>query len=409
VVGLRGVDAAVLEAADGVGMTARQRLWRVELPLALPVIIAGVRTAAVWTVGMATLATPVGATGLGNYIFAGLQTRNVDAILVGCAAAAALALALDGLIQLLAAGVARRRRGLVAAAGLALAGLAIYAGAGLIRGAAAGRADVVIGAKPFTEQYVLAEILAGRVGDATGRSTAILPSLGSTVAFDALRAGDLDLYVDYSGTLWTTILGRTDRPDRAALLAAVDGELRERGITVVGALGFENAYCLAMRRADAERRGIRSIADLARAAPDLRIGGDYEFFARAEWTALRATYGLRFAGQRTMDPSLMYQAAAAGDVDVISAYSTDGRIAAFDLVVLADDRGAIPPYDAVILAPADLSADLRAALQPLLGAIDADAMRALNRAVDDQGRSPRAAARDFLDRLRSSATPPPGG
>ncbi len=404
VVGLRGVDAAVLEAADGVGMTGRQRLWRIELPLALPVIIAGVRTAAVWTVGMATLSTPVGAPSLGNYIFGGLQTRNVDAILVGCVAAAALALLLDGLIHGLATGVARRRRALVAAAAVGLAALYLYTGIGLVRDASGGRAAVVIGAKPFTEQYILAEVLAGRVKDATGLSTHTLPSLGSTVAFDGLRAGDIDLYVDYSGTLWTTILGHTDRaPDRAALLAEVDRALRDRhGVVVVGALGFENAYCLAMRRADAERLGVRTIGDLSRHAGRLSIGADYEFFARAEWAALRDTYGLRFAGQRTMDPSLMYQAAGAGQVDLISAYTTDGRIAAFDLVVLADDRGAIPPYDAVILASARLARarpEVVDALRPLLGRIDADTMRALNRAVDDGGQSPAAAARGFLQSL----------
>jgi osmoprotectant transport system permease protein len=157
-----------------------------------------------------------------------------------------------------------------------------------------------------------------------------------------------------------------------------------------------------MRRADAARLGVRSIADLTRHAGDLSIGGDYEFFGRAEWAALRDTYGLRFAGQRTMDPSLMYQAAASGQVDVISAYTTDGRIAAFDLVVLADDRGAIPPYDAIILASDDLARrhpEVIDALRPLLGRIDADTMRALTRAVDDGDESPAAAARRLLDSL----------
>ncbi len=407
VVGLRGIDAAVIEAADGVGMTSGQRLWRVELPLALPVIIAGVRTAAVWTVGMATLSTPVGAPSLGNYIFSGLQTRNVNAIIVGCAAAAALALLLDGLILLLAVGMARHRRALVVVAAATLSLLYLYVGVSMVTGAGGrGRADVVVGAKPFTEQYILSEILADRVRDGTGLSTRILPSLGSTVAYDGLVSGDIDLYVDYSGTLWTTVLHREgDTADRAAVQAAVTRELRRRdGVTVVGALGFENAYCLAMRRIDAERLGIQTIGDLAAHAGDLSIGADYEFFSRPEWAALRQKYGLAFAKQRSMDPSLMYQAIADRQVDVISAYSTDGRIAAFDLVVLRDDRGAIPPYDALILAGPGLTGRHPAvirAVRALDGAIDAAAMRAMNRAVDEQGQSPRAVARRFIDTLRT--------
>jgi len=407
VVGLRGIDAAVIEAADGVGMTSGQRLWRVELPLALPVIIAGVRTAAVWTVGMATLSTPVGAPSLGNYIFGGLQTSNVDAIIVGCAAAAALALLLDGLILLLSVGVARRRRVLVGAAGAVLAGLYLYVGVSLVTGAGGSRrADVVIGAKPFTEQYILSHLMADRVHDTTGKSTQILSSLGSTVAYDGLAAGDIDLYVDYSGTLWTTVLHRTDpATDRARIEAEVTRALRQRdGITVVGALGFENAYCLAMPRADAQRLGVRTISDLAPHAGDLAIGGDYEFFSRPEWAALRDEYGLGFANQRSMDPSLMYQAVAGGQVDVISAYSTDGRIAAFDLIVLRDDRHAIPPYDALILAGPGLTRRQPAvirAVRALTGTIDADAMRRMNRAVDEQGQSPSEVARRFLDSLRT--------
>ncbi|MCW5837363.1 MAG: ABC transporter permease, partial [Labilithrix sp.] len=135
VTGISGVDPAYIEAARGVGMTERQQLLRVELPLAMPVIIAGVRTSTVWTVGVATLSTPVGATSLGNYIFSGLQTRNYDAVFVGCVAAAALALTLDGVVRLLAAGLARRRRGALALALGALALLGIWTVAPLARGA----------------------------------------------------------------------------------------------------------------------------------------------------------------------------------------------------------------------------------------------------------------------------------
>ena len=180
------------------------------------------------------------------------------------------------------------------------------------------------------------------------------------------------------------------------------------GDTVAGALGFENAYALAMRRTQAEQLGVRTIGDLAPFARRLAIGGDYEFFGRPEWIAIRDTYGLAFASERTMDSSLMYQAVASEQVDVISAFSTDGRIAAFDLVVLEDELGAIPPYDALILAGPRLvreRPDVVAALRQITGTIDADRMRRMNLAVDQDGASPAAVAESFLLELRAARRP----
>jgi len=400
VIGLAGVDPAVREAARGVGMTPREELFRVELPLALPVIVAGVRTSAVWVVGTATLATPIGATSLGNYIFSGLATRNDAAVLVGCIAAAALALGLDQLIRLLEAGIRARRRSWSLGAIAVLAALAIHAGASALR-SGGGAAQLAIGAKPFTEQYILAEILRGQIETRTGIATRSVPSLGSTVAFDALAAGDLDAYVDYSGTIWATIMHRETQPEnRGALLEQVERYLAdERGITVAGALGFENSYALAMRADRARELGVARISDLALRAPELEIGGDYEFFARAEWRALVSAYRLAFRSERAMDPSLLYTAVREQQVDAISAYSTDGRISALGLVVLDDDRRVIPPYDAIVLASRRVASEhpeVIAALRELAGAIDADAMRRMNAAVDAEGLSPSDVARNFL-------------
>jgi osmoprotectant transport system permease protein len=402
--GIAGVEPALREAARGVGMTDLQQLARVELPLALPVIVAGVRTAAVWTVGTATLSTPVGAPSLGNLIFAGLQTRSEAPVVVGCLAAAGLALSLDQTIGLLERGVRERSRARVRLAGALLAGFVAAALSTLVGPAAAPEAPVRIGAKPFTEQFVLAELLAARIERETGRPTQPLHGLGSTVLFDALAAGEIDAYVDYSGTLWATVLGRTGPPPpRVEVLADVRQALEAaHGVRVVAALGFENTYALALRRDRAEALRVRRISDLVPYAPRLAIGGDYEWFERAEWRALLAVYGLRFRETRTMDPTLMYAAAAEGEVDVISAYSTDGRIAEYDLVVIEDDRRTIPPYDAVVLVSAGLALrapDVVAALGGLAGRIDAATMQRANLAVDRDGRTPREVARDLLPDL----------
>ena len=388
VAGIRGVDVASIEAARGLGMTRRQQLWRVELPLALPVILAGVRTATVWTVGAATLSTPVGATSLGNYIFAGLQTRNYTAIAVGCVAAAALALALDALVRVVAALVVERR---VPISILVAIPFAVVAGVASL--VLRPEPPIAVGAKTFTEQYILAEVLARTIESATGERTIVRSSLGSTVVFDALRNGDIDAYVDYTGTLWTTILHRDPPKDRG--LDELRAALAAERVVLVTALGFENTYALAMQSKRATALGIRGIADL-RAHGELSIGGDYEFFARPEWAAIRDHYALSFEEQRSMDPSLMYEAARSGEVDVISAYSTDGRIAAYGLQVLEDGDAVIPPYDAVVLVSEQLArrhSKAIEALRSLEGSIDASQMRELNRAVDEKKQSPQAVAR----------------
>jgi len=394
--GILGVDPAVVEAARGVGMTDRQRLFQVELPLAAPVIMAGVRTAAVWTIGAATLSTPVGQTSLGDYIFAGLQTEDWVLVLFGCAAAAALAMIADQLLGLIEAGAALRdsRRIIGGLAGLAAGTLAALAPLVVLGGPVD---TVVIGAKNFSEQSILAQVMADRL-HAAGFSVTQKTDLGSAVAYRAVASGEIDAYVDYSGTLWTNVLKRTDNPPRAELLKQLTQTLRARdGVDLQGALGFENAYALAMRRDRAQALGIRTIADLARRAPELTLGSDLEFLSRPEWNALRNAYGLTFKAARRFQPTFMYKSVTGGEVDVISAFSSDGRIVADDLVVLGDPKQAIPPYDAVILLSPKRAHDPRfqRALAPMLGAIPVETMRKANLSVDrDQNKAiPAQAAR----------------
>jgi len=402
VAGLTGLDPAVTEAARGVGMTSRQQLWLVEAPLAAPVVMAGVRTSAVWVIGAATLSTPVGQTSLGDYIFAGLQTENWIFVLFGCGAAAVLALIVDQLLGLIETGLARRTRWRVIAglAGL-VAGVALAA-APLVSFGPQPRAYVV-GAKNFSEQYILAELMAARL-ERSGAAVTRRNNLGSAIAFRAVASGEIDAYVDYSGTLWTGVLGHTDMPPRPVLLARMSDELKRRfGVETLGPLGFENAYALAMRRDRARALGVSSIADLAPRAPSLTLGSDLEFLSRPEWTTLRDAYGLKFAGERRFQPTFMYKAVGDGTVDVISAFSSDGRIAADDLVVLSDPKGAIPPYDAVLLISPRRRGDqaFLATLRPLVGKVPVEAMREANYAVDrDQDKQdPAQAARALATKL----------
>jgi osmoprotectant transport system permease protein len=388
VAAIQGLDPALVEAANGLGMTAHQRLLIVELPLGAPVIIAGIRTATVWTIGTATLATTIGQSSLGDLIFSGLQTEDWQRVLIGCAAAAVLALLADLTLALVETGLRRRsRRRLVA--GLALMLAAVVAMVLPVpqdngNSAAVSASTVIVGAKNFSEQYILAQLIEARLRKA-GYRTERRDNLGSAVAYRALAAGDVDVYVDYSGTLWTNVLRRADTPSATQMRATLTDELARRDkVRLLGSLGFENAYAFAMTRARSQALGIRNLDDLARNASQLKLATDLEFLSRPEWRAVGARYGMHFLAARPYSPTFIYRALGDGSADVITAFSSDGRIAAMDLVTLADPRGALPNYDAVLLLAPRAARDKRlvTALQPLIGAVHIETMRKANWIVD---------------------------
>jgi len=399
VTGLLGIDPAVIEAADGVGMTPWQKLRLVEAPLVAPVLMAGIRTAAVWTIGAATLSTTVGQPSLGDMIFAGLQTQNWALVLAGCFAAAALALAVDALLGVVEHGIARRKKG---QAWIALGVLAAGVLAALTPMIPAARPTVTIGAKGFSEQYILARVIGHRL-EAAGYRVRYKEGLGSGVMFAALTSSDIDVAVDYTGTIWTNEMKRSDSPPRDAMLAAIGKWENGQGLNLLGRLGFENAYAFAMRGDRAKALGIASLDDLVRQAPNLRFGADLEFLERPEWKAVRVAYPIRFGAANAYNPTFMYRALESGQADVISAFSSDGRIAAASLTVLSDPKHAIPNYDAILTLAPRLAHDRRviAALRPLIGRVDVAAMREANYMVDrDVGKvSPDAAARWLEKRI----------
>ncbi len=409
VTGLAGVDPAIVEAARGVGMTNNQMLRRVQLPLAAPVIIAGIRTSTVWVVGIATLSTPVGQPSLGNYIFQGLQTQNHVATLTGVVAAALLAIALDLLIRGIELAVTRRSRPLGALSATGLLVIMGFAAMPFISFGSthSGGSAVQVGAKTFTEQYILSEAMAQQLEDA-GLIVHKNSGMGSTILFNALAQDNIDCYIDYTGTIWSNIMKRSDTPGPKKVLQEMTAFLKENyGIVCLGPIGFENAYAFAMRRDRAAELNIKTLADLAAAAPKLSLGSDYEFFARPEWTAVRDAYHLDFKDRLSLDSSLMYAAVREGQVDAITAFSTDGRIAAYDLLVLKDPKHALPPYDAVLLLSPRAAANPRIfeALKPLVGTIDNARMRQANKAVDLDGKAIPLVARTLLPRALPATRP----
>jgi osmoprotectant transport system permease protein len=407
VAGVKGVDASLVEAGTALGMTPRQLLRQVELPLALPSIVAGIRVAAVIGVGTATIAAAVGAGGLGEYIFRGLSMVDPTVILAGAIPAAALALVVDGSLLLAERTMRDRRRSRrpVAVAAL-LVVFGLIAAAAWAASASHRRGVVIrVGSKNFTEQIVLGELVAQQIENRTGLAVERRLNLGGTFIADrALRSGDIDVYVEYTGTADTAVFKNAVETDPSRVLARVRQQYADGGLTVLPPLGFENTFAILVRGDDARRLGLRTIEDAASHTPQWQAGFGYEFLQRADgWPGLSQKYGLTFASPpRAMDLSLIYRALAQRQVDLIAGDATSGLIAAYDLVMLQDNRRYFPPYDAV---PVARSAALlrhpavRTALEALSGRISMDDMRRMNQAVDADRKDPAAVARDFLARL----------
>ena len=404
VIGLNNIDPDIGEAADGLGMTRWQKLFIVEAPIALPVIMGGIRTAAVWTIGAATLSTTVGQASLGNLIFSGLQLQNWTLVLTGCLAAAALALTVDGLLALAEHGLKARRRlhWMAPLAIFALVPMAIMAWPT----ADSGR-QITIGAKGFSEQFILARLIGARLEKAGYRVT-YKESLGSAVVFEALTANDVDVYVDYSGTLWTNAMGRSEKATKPEMNREIaEWAMAQHNVLSLGGLGFENTYAMAVSGKLAKQRGMETIDDLAREAPSLTLGSDVEFLDRPEWAALRDAYGLKFKAKKSFNPTFMYEAIRSNDADVISAFSSDGRIAAYGMAVLEDTRGAIPGYDALLLIGPEAKEDAKliAALRPLIGTIGVEPMRRANFMADGEAKASPAEAASWLAKQLKVDTP----
>jgi glycine betaine/choline ABC-type transport system substrate-binding protein len=269
---------------------------------------------------------------------------------------------------------------------------------------ACSRSDrIVVGSKNFTESDLLAELVAQQIERRTDVTVERRLHLGGTfVCHEAITSAKIDVYVEYTGTAYTNVLGHAPIADPDSVYRAVAAEYAERlELTWTAPFGFDNTFAILVRRADAERYGLRAISDLARVAPRWRAGFGYEFLDRADgFPGLARTYGLRFAAPPAgMDLGLTYRALAEGKVDVIAGNSTDGLIAALDLVALEDDRGYFPPYQAapvVRAAVLERHPNVAAALAELGGKISDDAMRRLNALVDVERRDIQVVAREWL-------------
>jgi osmoprotectant transport system permease protein len=404
IVGINGIDPSIRLAGVAMGMTPRQLLRQIELPLALPAIVAGIRVAAVVGVGSATIAAAIGAGGLGQYIYRGLSMVDSTVILAGAIPAALLALIVDGSLLWLERRLSARRRvasrrGVIAA----VSALVVLTGSALWATRAPGA--IVVGSKNFTEQLILGEIVAQAIERETGLPVQRRLNLGGTLICDrALLTGDIDVYVEYTGTALTAIFHQPAAKDPGTVTETVRDLYARSGRTLLPPLGYDNTFAILVRGDDARTRGLRTIEDAARVTPQWRAGFGYEFLERPDgYAGLAKTYGLMFrAPPQVMDLALSYRALASGQVDLIAGDATAGLIKGLDLVQLEDNRRYFPPYDAVPVARAATLLrypQVRKALEGLAGRITADDMREMNYAADAEKQNPADIAKRFVQRL----------
>jgi osmoprotectant transport system permease protein len=405
--GISNIDPAIREAGQGMGMTDRQLLFQVELPLALGVILAGIRVATVICVGTATIAAAIDAGGLGRYIFRGLRMNDNTLIMAGAVPAAMIALAADFLLGYGERAIqenetgGRRPRKLI---GLTVGAIALLLTVGIsVYYPAPGGNRLAVGSKDFTEQIILGELLAQTIESNTALAVERRFDLGGNLAHDALLAGEIDMYVEYTGTALLAILKEERSNDPAEVYRRVKDEYAKRfRLEWLKSLGFNNTFAILVRRADAQRYHLTTISDAARVAGQWRAGFGQDFMSRADgYAGFARVYGLHFREIREMDLSLTYRALAENQVDLIAGNSTDGLIDRYGLVQLEDDRHYFPPYDAVPVVRQSVLAkrpELASVLQKLGGILTVDEMRKLNYAVDGEHKQARDVVREFLRR-----------
>ncbi|MFN2501748.1 MAG: ABC transporter permease/substrate-binding protein [Pyrinomonadaceae bacterium] len=410
VTGILGIDPKVREAAVAMGMTSSQILRMVELPLAMPVILTGIRVAVVITVGVATVAAAVGAGGLGTYIFRGLRQNDNNLLLAGALASALLALFCDFGIGLIEksfeigrpSSISPKIAGAAVGAVLITAiGLSYLLPVSSERGTAGvpDSRSIVVGSKDFTESVILAEILAQML-ERRGVAVTRQFELGGNLAHDSLLSKQVDVYPEYTGTAYTAILKHPPITDPKAVYDQVKAEYAERlGLAVSPPLGFSNDFAILVRGDVARKNAFKNISDAVPIAHEWLAGFGQDFMSRADgYPGFSKAYGFRFTKQpREMDLSLTYRALQAGELDIIAGNSTDGLIAALDLVQLNDDKRYFPPYQAVFIARMEVRDILENVFASLHNAISTDEMRRLNYDVDGNKRSPREVARELVD------------
>ena len=411
--GIRNTPRQILEAAKGIGLTDMQTLLKVQMPIALPVIMAGVRISAVTAVGLITIAAFIGAGGLGFLVFSGISTVNNNLILAGAIPACILALVVDFLGALVekkmsAAGKGAQKAGKAKAFPIkkaVLAAIVFLAAGGLIWNAVSGGRDentIAIGGKDYTEQYILPHLYAELIEHNSDVKVERKINLGGTkVCFAALQSGAIDMYIEYSGTAYGDVLGLPPNTNMDEVYETVkQAYKKDYGIDVLKQTGFNNTYTLATTKEIAGQHGLRKISDLVGKGDRFATATTFEFLNRQDGLpGLSKHYGFNFRENNAMNGAQRYVALDNGNVQIVDAFSTDGLLKKFDLVVLEDDRHFFPPYYAMPIIREEVSEkhrELIPLIESLGDRLTEEVMVDLNYRVDELQQDPKLVAVEFL-------------
>lgn len=418
--GLDSINQDTLEAAKGIGMTNNQVLFKVQLPLALPVIMAGIRISSVTAVGLVTIAAYIGAGGLGTLVISGIQTDNSSMILAGAIPACILALLMDFIMSRVeravtpialrlsttelsperAAKEKKHRKNTLVLAASAIAGAFVLMGVQYYNS----KADLYIGSKEGCESVIIGNMMADLIEAKTDLKVTRKMALGGTmIAFQALNGNEITIYPEYTGTAYGTILGNPVTPGmtKEEVYEHVSKQMMDtHGIKVLENFGFNNTYVLAVSRETAEKYNLKTVSDLKNVNGLLKLGCSPEFAVRDDGLpGIEKTYGVKFKSTHNFSGTLMYTAITSNQVDVITAFSTDGLLQKYDLVLLEDDKNFFPPYFMLPMVKEDTLEkypEIGEALSVMYGLLDDETMQGLNYQVVEEGKDRADVARNFL-------------
>ncbi|SIS65470.1 ABC transporter permease/substrate-binding protein [Salimicrobium salexigens] len=398
--GVSEVDNSLLEAATGMGMNSFKRLSKVELPLAMPVIMAGIRTSMVLIVGTTTIAALIGAGGLGDLILLGLDRGgDVNLILLGAIPAALLAILLDVVLRFFERTSAKT--GMKSLFILIIVALLIVVTPIIFTGKAGN--DITIGAKLNAEPTILINMYELLIEEETDLEVGLEPNLGKTdLVFSALQEGSIDIYPEFTGTALVSLLDR--QPDsyesKEVYQQAKQGMAEEYDMAYLEPMKYNNTYTVATTKEYAQENNLETIGDLAPIDDEVTAGFTLEFNDREDgYQGMKELYNLEFGEVKTMDPGLRQGAIKNGEVDIIDAYATDSYMVELNLTTLDDPKNLFPPYQGAPLMRQETLEkypELEDVLNKLGGKITEDQMREMNYEVDVKDRAPSEVARDYL-------------
>ncbi|WP_462419683.1 ABC transporter permease/substrate-binding protein [Salinicoccus sp. Marseille-QA3877] len=396
--GIDEVDESLVEAAEGIGMKPARRLFKVELPLAMPVIMAGIRTAMVLIIGTATLAALIGAGGLGDLILLGIDRNNMSLIIIGAIPAALLAIFFDIVLRILQR--LSYKKMLITLASILLV-LLLIAVAPLLSGRGE---SITIAGKLGAEPSIITNMYKILIEEETDYMVDVEDGLGKTTfLFNALQSDDIDGYLEFTGTVLGELTQEElESKEEEAVYEQAKSSLEEEfEMTLLEPMAFNNTYTLAVKEDFAEEHGLEQVSDLENMDDDISAGFTLEFNDREEdgYPAIQRAYDLEFGNVSTMEPALRYQAIEAGDINLLDAYSTDAELEQFDMVALEDDQNVFPPYNGAPMFKIEFLEEYPEIVDPLnklSGQITDEEMQQMNYEVSAEDADPYEVAEEYL-------------